>query len=124
MTDPELAVINGITWERQEPDTPEGGEIWRLVWPVRWSYVLKDYGKHDLAEDDTNYSFSGIRLVGGGPIRSAGRWTNMDRAMADVTGYLHDLALKEEVTMRAQAGRIADWRAEVQVPRKQRKVAK
>jgi hypothetical protein len=117
---PETANINGITWERQEDQGER--EIWKVVWPLSTRFVLKDYGRHDASPEDEMYSFTGIRLAGGGPFPSVGRWTNMDRAMADVTGWLHDYALRQEVAMRVQADQLSNWRAEVEVPRKQRKV--
>lgn len=96
-----------FTWERKDNGDDE---CWNLVTrpdlpTTHWS--VKNYG----GKPDPENSFSGWRLVSGGPFTRVGGWTTREDAIAGVTPWLierykteaKELAAKAQRTLKAIA---------------------
>ena len=94
--------VQGFTWEKTDRES-NGQPIWKLIWPVKCSFVLKDYGPSLLGPD---HPFRGICLVSGGPFSSAGRYETMEEAMVGVVPYLTMTLNKEARDTRALLRRL------------------
>ena len=108
----ETKTVKGFTWVREDRVTADTSErvIWRLLWPVSTHFVLKNYG----GKPDDSRSFSGIRLVSGGPFTNAGGWTDYDTAMVEVAPYLTWYIQGEVATAEARAKKLRDFLHEIQ----------
>lgn len=97
----ETMKVGPFTWRR---DDHGEDEAWELVLPknLRVTYFcVKNYGGQP-----TNESFSGWRLVSGGPFAHVGGWTNRYDAMKGVIKFLIGFYRKEAKKRLTKARRI------------------
>jgi hypothetical protein len=102
----ERITVGPFTWERADHDEHE---CWVLVRPLDLHmtfFVLKDYGNSRYCGSD---SFSGWRVVSGGPFTNAGKWSSREEAMQGVVPWLTEWYEREIAERRHEAQRIADW---------------
>lgn len=105
--------VGPFTWQREDQDKEE---CWELVMPRELKlthFCVKNYG----GRPSDGHSFSGWRLVSGGPFNEAGGWTSRDAAMKGVVPYLlkyYRALIKERVeSYAALSAAMKQWEKEV-----------